>query len=59
MLEINPSHPLLLRIEGTQDEAAFDDLSMLLFEQATLADGGQLSDPAAFVRRLNRLLLSR
>jgi molecular chaperone HtpG len=59
VLEINPSHPLLLRIEGTQDEAAFDDLSMLLFEQATLADGGQLSDPAAFVRRLNRLLLSR
>ena len=59
VLEINPAHPLLLRIEGTQDEAAFDDLSMLLFEQATLADGGQLSDPAAFVRRLNRLLLSR
>ena len=59
VLEINPSHPLLARIEGTQEEAAFDDLSMLLFEQATLADGGQLSDPAAFVRRLNRLLLSR
>ena len=37
-------------LKATQDEAAFDDLSMLLFEQATLADGGQLSDPAAFVR---------
>ena len=37
---------------ATSDEAAFDDLSMLLFEQATLADGGQLAEPAAFVQRL-------
>ena len=46
-------------IEATQEDAAFDDLSMLLFDQATLADGGQLPEPAAFVQRLNRLLLSR
>ncbi|MGH8178519.1 MAG: molecular chaperone HtpG [Steroidobacter sp.] len=57
-LEINPSHPLLHKIESTSDDAAFNDLSMLLFEQATLADGGQLPEPAAFVQRLNRLLLS-
>jgi molecular chaperone HtpG len=57
-LEINVQHPLLQRIESTGEEAAFDDLSMLLFEQATLADGGQLAEPAAFVQRLNRLLLT-
>jgi molecular chaperone HtpG len=58
VLEINVTHPLLLRIEATGESAAFDDLSMLLFEQATLADGGQLAEPAAFVQRLNRLLLT-
>jgi molecular chaperone HtpG len=58
ILEINPAHPLLQRIEATQDEASFSDLALLLFDQATLADGGQLPEPAAFVQRLNRLLLS-
>ena len=58
ILEINPAHPLLQRIESTQDAATFDDLALLLFEQATLADGGQLAEPAAFVQRLNRVLLS-
>lgn len=58
VLEINVTHPLLQRIESTADNAAFDDLAMLLFEQATLADGGQLAEPAAFVQRLNRLLLT-
>ncbi len=57
-LEINVKHPLLQRIESTAEDATFDDLSMLLFEQATLADGGQLAEPAAFVQRLNRLLLT-
>ena len=57
-LEINVKHPLLQRIESTAEDATFDDLSMLLFEQATLADGGQLTEPAAFVQRLNRLLLT-
>jgi molecular chaperone HtpG len=57
-LEINVKHPLLQRIESTGEDAAFDDLSVLLFEQATLADGGQLAEPAAFVQRLNRLLLT-
>jgi molecular chaperone HtpG len=58
ILEVNPAHPLLQRIEATGDEATFNDLSLLLFEQATLADGGQLAEPTAFVQRLNRLLLS-
>ncbi|HEY5810600.1 MAG TPA: molecular chaperone HtpG [Povalibacter sp.] len=58
VMEINPAHPLLARVEKTTDEAAFNDLAMLLFEQATLADGGQLPEPGAFVQRLNRLLLS-
>jgi len=57
-LEINVQHPLLQRIESTGEDTAFGDLSMLLFEQATLADGGQLAEPAAFVQRLNRLLLT-
>ena len=56
-LEINPEHPLVKRVESTVDEAQFADLSMLLFEQAKLSDGGQLADPVAFVRRLNRLLV--
>ena len=57
-LEINPTHPLVARLEATSDQGTFDDLAMLLFEQATLADGSQLAEPAAFVQRLNRLLLA-
>jgi molecular chaperone HtpG len=58
LLEVNPTHPLVVRMENTADATAFDDLAMLLFDQATLADGGQLPEPGAFVQRLNRLLLS-
>ena len=58
LLEVNPTHPLVARMENTADATAFDDLAMLLFDQATLADGGQLPEPGAFVQRLNRLLLS-
>jgi molecular chaperone HtpG len=58
-LEINPTHPLLQRLEGLQAEEEFKDLSLLLLEQATLADGGQLAEPAEFVRRLNRLLFAK
>jgi molecular chaperone HtpG len=57
-LEINPTHPLLQRIAATGDDGTFADLTLLVFEQATLAEGGQLTEPAAFVQRLNRLLLS-
>jgi molecular chaperone HtpG len=58
ILEVNPMHPLLTRLAATSAEAAFGDLSLLLLDQATLADGGQLPEPAAFVQRLNRVLLS-
>jgi molecular chaperone HtpG len=57
-LEVNPTHPLLRRLASTSEESAFDDLSLLLMDQATLADGGQLEEPAQFVQRLNRVLLS-
>jgi molecular chaperone HtpG len=57
-LEINVSHPLLVRLEGESDEQRFSDLGRLLFDQALLAEGGQLDDPASFVKRINELMLS-
>jgi molecular chaperone HtpG len=54
VLEINPNHALVKRL--ATDDASFDDLAKLLFDQALLAEGGQLQDPAAFVGRINRLL---
>ena len=56
ILEINPKHPVVLRLK--YEEAKFDDWSAVLFEQALLAEGGQLDDPATFVRRVNDLMLS-
>jgi molecular chaperone HtpG len=57
VLELNPSHPLVERL-GTEDDAQrFEDLSLVLFEQALLSEGAVLEDPAAFVRRVNQLLL--
>ena len=58
MLEINPSHPIVQRLSEETDEGRFADWSHILFDQATLAEGGQLDDPAAFVRRLNELMLT-
>jgi len=57
-LELNPQHPLVGRLQGEADAGRFDDLAHLLFEQAVLAEGGQLEDPASFVKRLNGLLLT-
>jgi molecular chaperone HtpG len=58
ILEINPSHPLVARIKAeAQGAADSDGWSHLLFDQAVLAEGGQLEDPAGFVKRLNALLL--
>lgn len=56
ILEINPTHPLIKKIEAEQDEVRFKEWSELLLNQAVLAEGGQLEDPAAFVKRLNRFL---
>jgi molecular chaperone HtpG len=58
VLEVNVGHPLVGRLEAEQDEARFADLTRILFDQAVLAEGGQLDDPAIFVQRLNRLVLS-
>ncbi|GBG15809.1 molecular chaperone HtpG [Novimethylophilus kurashikiensis] len=56
ILEINPQHALVSRLKDESDEGRFADWVNLLFEQALLAEGGQLEDPASFVRRLNGLL---
>lgn len=56
-LEINPTHPLIKRMDEESDEDRFGDLARIVFDQANLAEGGQLADPAAYVERLNRLLL--
>ena len=58
ILEINPRHPLVQRLKHETDEARFGDWSHILFDQALLAEGGQLDDPATFVKRLNDLLLT-
>ena len=55
ILEINPHHPMVQRLKNEVEN--FEDWSHLLFDQALLAEGGQLEDPAAFVKRLNELLL--
>jgi molecular chaperone HtpG len=57
ILEINPGHPLIQRLDGESDEDRFADLAHIVLDQANLAEGGQLEDPAAYVERLNRLLL--
>lgn len=57
VLEINPGHPLIAKLEGEADGARFDDLGRVLFDQAALAAGDSLKDPGAYVARLNRLLL--
>jgi molecular chaperone HtpG len=57
ILELNPQHPLVERLRDTADESAFADLAHLLHDQAVLAEGGQLEDPAAFVKQVNKLML--
>ncbi len=57
-LEINPQHPLVARLKAETDGNRAGDMSHLLFEQAVLAEGGQLDDPAAFVKRVNQMMLS-
>ena len=56
-LEINPAHPLVKRVESETDGAKAKDLAMLLLEQAEITAGAALPDPAAFVQRMNRVLL--
>ena len=54
ILEVNPEHALVKLLEN---DARFDDLAQVLFDQALLAEGGQIDDPAAYVRRVNRMLV--
>ncbi|MCR2831891.1 molecular chaperone HtpG [Acidithiobacillus ferrooxidans] len=58
VLEINPTHPMLARMEGEKDDTRFAEWSALLLDQAILAEGGQLEDPAGFVARINQLMLA-
>ena len=58
ILEVNATHPLVEKMDQEPDEDLFADLAKVVFDQATLAEGGQLKDPAAFVHRLNKLMLS-
>jgi molecular chaperone HtpG len=58
IFEVNPHHPLVGRLGGEADDARFGDLALVLFDQALLAEGGNLEDPAGFVKRLNQLMLS-
>jgi molecular chaperone HtpG len=55
ILEINPSHPVVIRLK--EEQKYFDDWAAVLFDQALLAEGGQLDDPAGFVKRVNQLML--
>jgi molecular chaperone HtpG len=57
ILELNPKHPLVERLKDTADEASFADLAHVLYDQAMLAEGGELDDPASFVRRVNKLIV--
>ncbi len=57
-LEVNPDHPLIKKLEGSeQSDADFEKLAQVIFDQALLADGGQLDDPAAYLKRVNELLM--
>ena len=57
ILELNPKHALVERLKECADDAAFSDLAHVLYDQAMLAEGGELDDPAVFVRRVNKLIV--
>ncbi len=57
ILELNPEHSLVQKLDQESDEDRFSDLVEILFDQSLLAEGGQLDDPATYVHRLNKLLL--
>jgi len=57
VLELNPDHPLVEKLQAEEDQQRFSDLSLVLFEQALLSEGAALADPAGFVQRVNKLML--
>ena len=56
-LEVNPTHPLIERLKEEIQEDRFENLAFILFDQAALAEGSALEDPAGYVNRMNKLLL--
>jgi molecular chaperone HtpG len=56
ILEVNPTHPIVERLKGTEDQSLIDDVSFLLLDQALLVEGAELGKPAEFVKRLNRIM---
>jgi len=58
IFELNPEHPMVMKLKDESDETRFEDWAAILFDQALLAEGGQLEDPASYVKRLNTLLLN-
>ena len=58
ILEINPDHPIIKKIDGEKDNDLFTDWSHILFDQALLSEGGQLTDPVSFVNKLNSMIVS-
>ncbi|MDA7833477.1 molecular chaperone HtpG [Pseudomonadales bacterium] len=57
IFELNPKHPLVEKLRAEQDSERFSDLTLVLFDQSMLAEGGQLDEPSSYVQRLNNLLL--
>ena len=57
VLEINPDHPILVRLKAEKDDDRFNDWGKILFDQALLSEGGKLEDPAGFVHRLNEMFV--
>jgi molecular chaperone HtpG len=57
ILEVNPKHPLVERLKDAADTDAFSDLAHVLYDQALLAEGGEIDDPVVFVRRVNKLIV--
>ncbi|PDH32607.1 MAG: molecular chaperone HtpG, partial [Halieaceae bacterium MED-G27] len=57
ILEVNVEHGLVKRMDAEQDEDRFADLALILLDQATLAQGSALDDPASYVARMNKLLV--
>jgi molecular chaperone HtpG len=56
-LEVNTEHPLIQKLNDEADDARFNDMAQIIFDQAMLAEGGQLEDPASYVARMNKLVL--
>lgn len=56
-LEVNTDHPLIQKLNDEADDTRFTDMANIIFDQATLAEGGQLEDPASYVARMNKLVL--